>query len=283
MNIREIGLESDAYPTRLRELRNAPKTIWTCGALPTGRAAAIVGTRRASSDALAFTERLARELARAGVAIVSGGAEGIDAAAHRGALEGGGATVVVHGTSFTELFPRKHRALFAQILERGGAWLTETPPGAPTEGWRFLERNRLIAALAEIVVVVQAPGRSGALSTARCARTLGRALFAVPSAPWDPRGDGTLALLADGARLCRGASDVIVWLGLDGVPVDPPRSAKPVSRDADHVLAALAEGPAHVDALVRHTGLSAARVQVVLVELSIAGRARQEAGIWRAT
>lgn len=283
MTIREIELESEDYPARLRVLGDAPKKVWLRGALPSRPAVAIVGTRRASGEALAFTERLALELGRAGVPIVSGGAEGIDAAAHRGALEAGVATVVVHGTSLRDLYPPRNRRLFAQILEAGGAWLSEIPIGAPAFRSRFLERNRLIAALAELVIVVQAPARSGALSTARFARALDRPLLAVPSGPWDPRGEGTLMLLAAGARLCRGASDVLELLGLPGVPIDPPRTEPaPASRDAELVLAALADAPAHVDELVARTGLPAARVSVALVELSIAGRARQDGGVWRA-
>src|SRR5690606_23702245 len=165
-----------------------------------------------------------------------------DAAAHRGALEAGVATVVVHGTSLRDLYPPRHRRLFMQILEAGGAWLSETPLGAPTFRSRFLERNRLIAAIAELVIVVQAPARSGALSTARFAGALDRPVLAVPSGPWDPRGEGTLALLAGGARLCRGASDVLELLGLPGVPIDPPPTVPaPGSRDAQLVLAALVD------------------------------------------
>ncbi len=283
MTIREIELESAEYPARLRVLGDVPKKVWLRGALPSRPAVAIVGTRRASREALAFTERLALELGRAGVPIVSGGAEGIDAAAHRGALEAGVATVVVHGTSLRDLYPPRHRRLFLQILEAGGAWLSETPIGAPALGFRFLRRNRLIAALAELVVVVQAPARSGALSTARFARALDRPVLAVPAAPWDPRGAGTLALLADGARMCRAPVDVLELLGLPGIPIDPPRAEPALgSPDAELVLAALLDAPTHVDDLVARTSLPAARVSVALVELSIARRARQDGGVWRA-
>lgn len=283
MTIREIELESAEYPARLRVLGDAPKKVWLRGALPSRPSVAIVGTRRASREALAFTERLALELGRAGVPVVSGGAEGIDAAAHRGALEAGVATVVVHGTSLRDLYPPRHRTLFTQILEAGGAWLSETPIGAPALGFRFLKRNRLIAALVELVVVVQAPARSGALSTARFARALDRPVLAVPAAPWDPRGAGTLALLAAGARMCRAPVDVLELLGLPGIPIDPPRAEPALgSPDAELVVAALLDAPAHVDELVTRTSLPAARVSVALVELSIARRARQDGGVWRA-
>lgn len=279
----ELAFESPEYPSRLRALkRDAPKRLWTCGPLPTTPAVSIVGTRRASSEAVAFTERLARELARAKVAIISGGAAGIDAAAHRGALEGAGATWVVHGTSLEALYPPRNRPLFMRILEAGGGWLSETPPGAPALRARFVKRNRIIAALSDLVVVVQAPARSGALSTARYARKLSLPVLAMPAAPWDPRGEGTLELIASGARMCRSSADVLDLLGLPGVPVDPPSAPHPPSNDASLVHAALQDGAAHVDALVQRTKLPAARVQVALIELALAARAQQEAGLWRA-
>jgi DNA processing protein len=282
-----LGLERDAagYPERLRDLRDAPDVVYLAGALPAGRAVGIVGTRRADALGLAFTERLAQELARAGLVIVSGGAQGVDAAAHRGALAVGGGTVVVHGTALDATYPKTHRELFARVLEGGGAWLSETPSGAPAEAWRFLARNRLIAALSEIVIVVQAPARSGALSTARFARTLGRTVMAVPASPWDGRGEGTLELLAQGeARMCRGAGDVLALLSLPGVPIDPPRARdEPTDPEARRVLSALRDGMRRVDDLVAATGLGAARVQVVLVQLAMRGLARQQSGLWTAT
>lgn len=280
MTIEVLERGAAGYPSALLDLPKPPPRVWVCGPLPSGPTVAIVGTRRASPEATAFTERLAAELAHAGVYVVSGGAEGIDGAAHRGALESG-RTLVVHATGLDDLFPSAHRRLFAGILDRGGAWLSETPPGAQGAAWRFLARNRLIAALAQVVIVVQAPARSGALSTAKAAAGLGRPVLAVPAAPWDPRGEGVLGLLERGARICRHAGDVTQLLGLPGVPIDPPRPALP--DEQARVLAALADGPRHVDELVSAVGLGAARVQVALVELSMVGLVRQDAGRWRAS
>jgi DNA processing protein len=154
----------------------------------------------------------------------------------------------------------------------------------PPLPFRFLARNRLIAALADAVVVVQAPARSGALSTARFARELGRPLFAVPAAPWDPRSEGVLALLVEVARVCRGSSDLRAALGLTTQITmfeDVLPRAK-LGADAERVLGALSSRPIHVDAIVRSTELPAPRVQVALLELSIAGYARHESGTWRA-
>ncbi len=277
-----LAQDAERYPVRLRELRDAPPTVYLAGTLPAGRGVGVVGTRRADAAALAFTERLGEELARAGLVVVSGGARGVDAAAHRGAMAAGAPTVVVHGTALDATYPRNHRALFAEVLAQGGAWLSETPSGAPAEPWRFLARNRLIAALSEVVIVVQAPARSGALSTARFARALGRSVLAVPASPWDPRGEGTLELLArNDARVCRGARDVLSLFGLPGVAVQPPARRTEEDPDAHAVLTALSARPLRVDEVCEVTGLSAARAQVVLVQLSIRGRARQHAGVWR--
>jgi DNA processing protein len=333
-SIRAIDLGDDAYPARLRELGaresalrelgaresalrelgaresapresgTAPPSVYVAGPLPDGCAVGIVGTRRADAGALAFAERLAEDLARFGIAIVSGGARGVDAAAHRGALRAAGRTLVVHGTSLDAPYPRAHLPLFAEILASGGAWLSETPPGTPAEPWRFLARNRLIAALVDAVVVVQAPARSGALSTARAARALGRPLLAVPAAPWEPRGEGALALLVRGdAAICRDARDVLHALGLSASrpQASDPRGSAPLARegsrraedrdarglasidasdDTRRVLAALRAAPSRVDALVEATALDAARVNTILVRLSLQGLARRRGDLW---
>ncbi len=283
---RRVPLTDDDYPARLRDLRDAPDPVWIRGRIPRGPCVAVVGTRRASPEAIGFTERMARDLARGGATVVSGGADGIDAAAHRGAVLGGGRTVVVQAAGLDAPYPRSNAGLFAKILETGGAWVSETPPSQRPEKWRFLARNRLIAALADVVVVVQAPARSGALSTARAAQALGRPLLAVPGAPWDPRAEGVLELLAQGARVCRGSADVAKLAGVPQVTLalggaSPPKAALP--DEQARVLAALADGPRHVDELVSALGLGAAQVQVALVELSMVGLVRQDAGRWRAS
>lgn len=283
--IRSLTPDDPDYPARLRDLRDPPERLWVRGSLPRAPAVAIVGTRRADRAAIDFTEQLARELAHAGVSIVSGGAVGIDAAAHRGALLADAHTLVVQAAPLAHPYPRANHALFARVLEQGG-WLSETAPGIPPQPFRFLARNRLIAALADAVVVVQAPARSGALSTARFARTLARPLFAVPAAPWDPRSEGVLALLVDVARVCRSSGDLRAPLGLEPQASlsfeDDQLAIEELGPDAERVLGALSSRPAYIDEIVANAELSAARVQVALIELSVAGRARQESGAWRA-
>jgi DNA processing protein len=279
-NIRTIARGAAEYPAALEELPDPPPMLWAAGVVLDRPAVALVGTRRADAAGIAFTERLARELALTGATVISGGAAGIDAAAHRGGMD---RTLVVQAAPLERTYPRSNRRLFQQVLARGGGWISETPPGCVPHGFRFLARNRIVAALADAVVVVQAPLRSGALSTAAWARTLGRPLFAVPAAPWDPRGEGTLALLRRGARICTSAADVAE--ALEWQLVLPARDAPPPRRGADarRVLEALGAAPQHVDAIAREARLPAQRVSIALVELALSGRARQENGFWRAT
>ena len=210
---RRLAPADAGWPPDLADLAAPPDELHLLGSLDAlaARRVAIVGTRRADPEALRFTLELAAALAEAGFAIVSGGALGVDAAAHEGALEVGGRTVVVLASGVVKPYPRRHADLFAQVVERGGLLLSEERDCAPHRG-RFLKRNRVIAALGEATVVVQAPARSGALSTARHAAKLGRPLLAVPASPWDLRGAGGSHLLTGDARPCFGPEDVLAAL-----------------------------------------------------------------------
>ena len=144
---------------------------------------ALIGTRDADPVGVALTRAMASELARAGVRVLSGGALGIDAAAHRGALHAKGRTVVVLPSGLGHWYPKRHEGLYKQVLAAGGALVSQFPPETPPTQWTFPRRNELLAALADVVVVVQAPVTSGALLAAECARKLGRRVMAVPAAP----------------------------------------------------------------------------------------------------
>lgn len=197
------------YPEAVRALSRPPAELWVAGQLPSGPAVAIVGTRSASPPALELAHDLAAELACHGVTIVSGGARGIDTAAHRGALTVSGITLAVLASGLRNAYPAENASLFGQISEAGGCLVSPAPPTARPIRGRFLGRNRLIAALADCVVVVQAPARSGAMSTAHWAKRLKRQLFSVPGDVWDPRFVGSNRLLADGAAICTSARDVL--------------------------------------------------------------------------
>jgi len=276
----ELAPDDPTFPSQLGDLRDPPACLWVAGRLPSlDRAVvSIVGTRRADPEAVDFTRALSRDLARAGLVVVSGGARGIDAAAHRGALEAGGATVVVLPGGLDAPYPLENRSLFEEVV-RTGALVTELPAATPPLRGRFLERNRIVAALGHAVVVVQAPARSGALSTAAHAQRLGRPLFAVPSAPWDPRGLGCLGLLRAGASVCTSARDVLsvpafgAQLELPALAATDEKSCISRSVDVDgcRVLSLLGARPRHADELARRLALPIERVQRVLLALLLDG------------
>jgi DNA processing protein len=195
------------------------------------RCVAIVGGRRASALRRATARSLAGGLAAAGICVVSGGAIGVDAAAHAGALDAGGATVVVLGCGLDVPYPRRNLELFRRVREAGGTLLTEHPPAAKPLAAHFLPRNRLIAALAGAVVVVEAADGSGSLSTARAAGSRGAGqVLAVPGAPWDPGAAGCNDLIRDGAALVRGLDDVLE--ALPRIQVEPVPGAASAGPDS---------------------------------------------------
>jgi DNA processing protein len=225
----------DAYPQRLRDLGDAPAVLHVAGGIARARAlvgglledgaraVAVVGTRRASPDGDEVARALGRGLAAAGVTVVSGMAIGIDSAAHAGALEAGGRTVAVLGGGADRPSPAGRRALYRELVERG-AVVSELPPGFTPFRWCFPARNRIIAALSAMVVVVEAAERSGSLITADFAAALGRDVGAVPGSPLAWRSAGANALLRDGAVVVRSAADV-----LDAV-LGPDAPERPAAR-----------------------------------------------------
>ncbi|HTR97249.1 MAG TPA: DNA-processing protein DprA, partial [Candidatus Acidoferrales bacterium] len=201
------------YPAALLDLRDPPANVYVRGAaVPApGRCVAIVGSRAASPYGSAMATRLARDLAGLGLTIVSGLARGIDAAAHRGALAAGGRTIAVVPSGLDRVTPPSHDPLADEVV-RAGTLLSEIASGPPFGRGAFVRRNRLIAALAAVTVVVEASERSGALVTAAVARELGRNLAAVPGDVDRPTVRGVLELLRSGARVCADAGDVLALL-----------------------------------------------------------------------
>jgi DNA processing protein len=281
---------SPAYPARLRDLPDPPEALRVRGSLPRLDAAvAIVGTRFADDEGLDLARRLGRELAEAGRVVVSGGARGIDAAAHRGALDAGGRTVVVLGGGLAVPYPPEHGALFDAVVEAGGALVSEAPDHAAPHRGRFLHRNRLVAALGATLVVVQAPARSGALSTAAWARRLGRDVAACPASPADPRGAGCLTLLRQGARICTSAADVLSTVPARGgtlvrTPGDDDEFTSSYERFCDEprrLLRILGTGARTVDELSASAGLPITETLTHLLALRLGGLVEVQAGRYR--
>jgi DNA processing protein len=278
-----LVLKGDAaFPANLAAYSWSPPWLWVrgAGAFPE-RAAAMVGTRRATPSARAFTEALAAGTAAAGVAVVSGLALGIDAAAHRGALAAGGPTVAVLGTGVDLCYPPAHRSLLTAILADGLA-VSAFPPGALPLRHHFPMRNRIMAGLCQAVVVVQAPVKSGALITADHAAECGTEVLAVPGDPLLPENAGSNRLIADGARPALGVEDVLsLVLGHEVPPAKPTKVAAagatataPVPRvTASHraLLSRLDFVPRDVDRVASEVGRPIGDVLADLLTLELQG------------
>jgi DNA processing protein len=220
---------------------------------------------------------LGRELAAAGLVVVSGLARGIDGEAHRGALEAGGTTVAVLGCGVDRDYPASHAELAARIRETG-LIVSEYAPGVEPAPWRFPARNRIIAGLCAATAVVEARERSGALITADLALEEGRDVFAVPGEITSALSKGTNDLLRLGATPLLSADDVLEVFGLVAEEAEPPN----VSETASVVLTRLRDGPASADELARSTGLDAGVLSTALTELELAGVAVASGGVFRA-
>ena len=218
-----VTMDDPAYPPRLAEIYDPPLVLFIRGELleTDQYAVAIVGTRRPSRYGLEMAEKLAADLAVRGVTVVSGMAEGIDAAAHRGALRAGGRTIAVVGSGVDQVFPANHAELMRDII-RGGAVVSQFPMGMPAMGGNFPRRNRVISGLAMGLIVVEAGPTSGALITARHAAEQGREVFAVPGQAGHANSMGPHALIREGAKLVETVNDVVVELNLPTAAYQPP-------------------------------------------------------------
>lgn len=265
-----VALDADGprYPARLRELADAPPVIFAQGTLATAHppAVAIVGTRNASAYGLRVAKALATTCARAGVTVVSGLARGIDAAAHLAALEAGGRTVAVLGTGLDVHYPRTHRALQERIA-RDGLLLSEQKPGDAGHGGTFPRRNRIIAALADITVVVEAGQGSGALITAERALELHRTVACVPNAIDQPSSMGSNALLKMHAEPILQAEDLLTLLRVDRAPA----THISLDNDAARCWDAVRHGAHDVEQVAAAAGMRPRDAAAVLSALEIDG------------
>jgi DNA processing protein len=279
---RWIGRSEAAFPPRLKAIHDPPPGIFLRGAAPVEifarPAVSVVGARACSDYGAHVARSLSRDLAAAGVVVVSGLARGIDGWAHRGCLEAGGETVAVLGCGIDRDYPRAHASLAGEISERG-LLVAEYPPGVAPAPWRFPARNRIVAGLALATVVVEARERSGALITADLALEEGREVLAVPGEITSALSQGANALLRLGATPVTCAADV-----LEAIGIEPPTSAPqgPAAGSAAAiVLAAIEAGASTVDQIARAARLTPGEAAGALVELELDGRVEVRAGIYR--
>lgn len=278
--IETVHLTSPRYPDRLRRIYDPPSFIYVRGDLRSAEpAVAVVGSRRATATGRVVTERLAAGLAASGVTVVSGLARGIDAVAHRAALDAGGRTIAVLGCGLDVIYPPEHAGLMEAITQQG-CIITEFPLGTPPLRHHFPQRNRIIAGLTLGVVVVEGDERSGALSTAGYALDEGREVMAVPGSVLNPLSRAPNGLLREGATLVESAEDVLAAVGLplpsrqtvQASAITPPEGPPAV------VWQAVRTEPTHIDQVAQEAGLPVAEVAALLMELEIRGLVRQVPG-----
>lgn len=266
------------YPQNLLKIHDAPPVLYIRGTLlPSDeRALAMVGTRKASRYGTDVAYKMANRLAREDVTIISGLAQGIDGAAHQGALDGGGRTIAVLGCGIDKVYPTEHRNLANAIIENG-ALISEFPLGTPPTGTNFPRRNRIISGLSLGVLVVEAPENSGALITAESALEQGREVFAIPSNIFNANGAGCNKLIQDGAKLIMRPEDILDELNVSydahETKVQTEKLA-PANETEKRILAYLESDPIHVDDITRDSGLSSAEVNATLTILELKGLAQ---------
>lgn len=269
MFVETKAFSSPEYPAALSDLPDAPETIWAIGdfAMLDGPVVAVVGTRRATAYGLRITRELVAALVRGGACIVSGLARGIDAAAHHAALEHGGRTVAVLGTGVDVPYPRSNLPLYREMAARG-LILSEFPLGSPGLKHHFLRRNRIIAALARVVFVVEAPHKSGALSTVEAAMKLNREVGTVPGPIDSPQSAGSNQLLCDGAHPIVSVDDALTLAGLS-----PQRRGRiDIANETERrIWDALADGAASLDELCARSTLPVAECLTTVTILELRG------------
>lgn len=279
--IRRLPRRTAALPSLLAAIHDPPAELFVRGngetELLSRPAVAIVGARACSAYGRSVARSLGRDLAAAGLVVVSGMARGIDGEAHRGALDANGSTVAVLGCGIDRDYPAAHAELARRVCERGLV-VSEYEPGVEPAPWRFPARNRIIAGLCRATVVVEARERSGALITADFALEEGRDVLAVPGEITSALSGGTNALLRLGATPVTGAEDVLEVFGLELEPVSQVR----LGATAEALLARLHDGPLTVDELLRAAGVEPGDAAAALVELELARRVALEDGVYRA-
>ncbi|RNC71414.1 MAG: DNA-protecting protein DprA [Desulfuromonadales bacterium] len=277
--VRVVTLLDDEYPPLLREIADPPPYLYVKGSLAgLGRTVAVVGSRRASSYGRTVTERLAEELARHGVTVVSGMARGVDTAAHRGALTGKGHTVGVLGCGVDVVYPSENRPLFREVAELG-ALVSEFPLGTGPLAENFPRRNRIISGISHGVLVVEAAEKSGSLITARVALDQGRDVYAIPGNITSGGSRGTNRLIREGAKLVECVEDILEELPggriARHVPVRPAPELPPEEAAVHRLLAA---EPLHIDEIIAKSALTVGELSAMLLRLELKGVVSQLPG-----
>jgi DNA processing protein len=283
-SVRIITLEDDHYPQTLFNIYDPPSVLFVKGQPEAihGECLAIVGTRRPSQYGRCVAEKFSREAVSCGICVVSGMARGVDAWAHRGALESGGNSVAVLGNGVDIIYPRENRHLYREIQEKG-AVISEYPMGTPPSPSRFPRRNRIISGLSRGTLVVEAGRRSGALITAYQALEQSREVFAIPGDIGRDTARGPHHLIQQGAKLIERIEDILAEIPAWSVKDLPQENSAGISDqltpDEKKLWDILADGPVHVDQIASRAGMSVSRAMVILLEMELKRQIKQLPGM----
>lgn len=279
--IRVMTWDDETYPSRLKEIDQPPPVLYALGELAPEDdwAVAIVGTRRITSYGRQVAEEVASALARSGVTVVSGLARGVDAVAHKAALDAGGRTLAVLGSGVDRMYPPENRRL-AEAISAHGAVLSDYPPGTSPDAANFPPRNRIISGLVRAVIVVEAGERSGALITASFAAEQGREVFAVPGSIYAPQSKGANLLLKEGARPLLDCQAVLETLDMEMVGAhQAARTVLPADATEAALFSILSREPMHVDEIRIQSNLPIEKVSATLTLMELKGMVRQVGGM----
>ncbi|HXV26484.1 MAG TPA: DNA-processing protein DprA [Candidatus Paceibacterota bacterium] len=281
-DILRITRDDARYPEALNAVAGMPDVLYVRGnaELLSRPGIAVVGTRRMSEYGRQAARQMSEAFVRAGFTVISGLALGVDAVAHRAALDAGGATVAVLGSGVDDAMvgPRQNLPLARDILSHGGLLVSEYPPGSPADRWTFPARNRIISGLSKGVLIVEADIKSGALITARLAGEQGRDVFAVPGGIYWPRSAGTNYLIQQGAKAVCTPADVLEEYGVRAGAAMPVSTSDPVHA---RIVAILEDGPKHMDDIVAASGMTAAQIVSALSIMELDGTVANADGTFR--
>lgn len=274
LQVKLVSFWDQDYPSLLRQIHDPPALLYLRGQLPSHECLAIVGSRRATPGGLQLAHELAKTLAQHDICIVSGLARGIDSAAHRGALQGAGATIAVLGCGIDRVYPPENSRLHQEIL-RDNAVISEYPPGTPPLAGHFPGRNRIISGLSQGVLIVEAAEKSGSLITGDFALEQGRELFATPGAVQNPTSKGVNRLIKEGAQIVTEAADILQTLWPKQLSRDQQQEVEQFQTRLDKpalgVYLQLSHEPLHIDEIGRKCGLTPMEVSAILLDLELQG------------
>ena len=273
MKINDVTPDQHDYLQMITTIAKSPKSLYFIGKLPPQRrtTVAIIGTRKPTAYGREVAHKLSFELARRGIIVLSGLALGIDSIAHRGALEASGTTIAVLGNGLPDIHPKSHRALGKEIVEKGGAILSEYPPGLPAMAHQFLERNRIVSGLSDAIVIVEAAKRSGTLNTATHALAQGREVFVVPGNITSPLSAGCNALIKQGALPVTCTEDILEVIAPQLQKITPEQFVVGDNPKEVTIIALLKKGIRDGNTLQEKSALEASEFNQVLTMLEIKG------------